>query len=188
MNNIPAIFQINPSAHFMEAGSVAFIPGWIILLITIITLALLFPKLFSVTQKLASETRIFNPHLLAFILGSLMPVFDDLLTFIFGPPFAHHSLFHSFIGTATTYFLFRIIATREAAKYAFFGNLYHILFNFYLDYVTFFFPFSYREFGLTDIIRVSTYWLKAIHYPIILLLFVFSIVRYFRALKSETIP
>lgn len=169
----------------MESGAVAFVPGWIILLITVITLALFFPKLFSMSQK-TSPSNIFNPYLLAFIVGSLMPIFDDLLAFVFGPPFAHHSIFHSLIGPLITYLLFRLISTNQIARYALFGNLYHIMFNFYLDYVTLFFPFTYREFGLADIIGVSTYWLKVIHYPIIFLLFVFSIVRYFRTLKSRT--
>lgn len=188
MNNIPPIFQINPAAHFMEPGTVAFVPGWIILLITVITLTLLFPKLFLVNHKLSSENKIFNSYLLAFIVGSLMPVFDDLLAFIFASPFAHHSLFHSLLGVALTYFLFRVISTHPIAKYAFFGNLYHIFFNFYLDYVTFFWPFTYREFGFTEFVRVDTYWLKAVNYPIAFLLFMFSIVRYFRALKSKATP
>lgn len=161
----------------MKPGTVAFVPGWIILFITILTLATLFPSFFQSEQ--ISKQLIINPFLFAFILGSLMPAFDDLLAFLFGPPFAHHSLFHSLIGVLLTYLLFLLIGTSDIAKYALLGNLYHILFNFYLDYVTPFFPFTYREFGLTNLIRVSTYWLKVIHYPIIFILFAWAVFTFF---------
>lgn len=186
MNNIPPILQINPAAHFMEPGAVAFVPGWIILLITVITLALLFPKLFSISPQTASPSKIFNPYLLAFIVGSLMPIFDDLLAFVFGPPFAHHSIFHSLIGPLITYLLFRLISTDQIAKYALFGNLYHVVFNFYLDRVTLLFPFTYQEWGLTDLTAISTYWLKVINYPIIFLLFAWAIIRFFLNFKHTS--
>lgn len=171
--NNPPFFVMNAKAHRMAPGAVSFIPGWIMLFITILILALFFPSLFPYSQ--ISQSQLINAYFLAFIIGSLMPAFDDLFAFLFGPPFAHHSLFHSFFGSILTYFFFLILGGSEIAKYALFGNLYHIFFNFYLDYVTLFFPLTYREFGLTDIIKVSTYWIKAIHYPLILLLFVIAV-------------
>lgn len=160
---------MHPKAHYMKPGAVAFIPGWVILFITILTGAILFPSLFPN-----------NTILFIFIIGSLLPVFDDLLAFIFGPPFAHHSLFHSFPGVILTYFFFFLTGGGEIAKYAFLGNMYHIFFNFYLDVVTPFFPFSYREFGLTSITRISTYWLKVINYPIIFILFAYAVITLLR--------
>lgn len=173
----PPVFTMHPKAHYMKPGAVAFIPGWIILFITILTFAVLFPSLF----KNGSTNSIYpiNGFLFAFIIGSLLPVFDDLFAFLFGPPFAHHSLFHSFFGSAITYAIFFFLGGSEIAKYVFLGNLYHIFFNFYFDVVTPFFPLSYREFGLTSIIRVSTYWLKVINYPIIFILFFMSIIIFF---------
>ena len=176
--NTPPIITIHPKAHYMEPGTVAFIPGWIILFITILTMAVLFPSLFPNTTQ--SNTILINPLLFAFIIGSLMPTFDDLLAFLFGPPFAHHSLFHSFLGSTITYIAFLIMGGSENARYVFMGNLYHIFFNFYLDIVTPFFPFSYREFGLTSLIKVSTYWLKVIHYPIIFILFAWAVFIFFK--------
>lgn len=172
----PPFFVMNAKAHRMAPGAVSFIPGWIMLFITILTLALFFPSLFPPQM---SQSQLINTYLLVFIIGSLMPAFDDLFAFLFGPPFAHHSLFHSLFGSTLTYFFFLILGGSEIAKYAVFGNLYHIFFNFYLDYVTLFFPLTYREFGLTDIVKVSTYWIKASHYPIILLLFAIAIFTFF---------
>lgn len=170
---MPSIFVMHPKAHRMAPGTVAFIPGWVILFITILILAVLFPSLFP--QPITVQSKLINIYLFAFIIGSLMPTFDDLFAFLFGPPFAHHSLFHSFFGSILTFIIFFIFSDPEVAKYAFFGNIYHIFFNFYLDYVTPFFPFTYREFGLTDIIKISTYWIKVVNYPIILLLFAFAV-------------
>ena len=92
--NAPPIFIMNPKAYYMKPGAVASIPGWIILFITILTIAILFPSLF-----LSNQTNLqypINTFLFAFLIGSLLPTFDDLFAFLFGPPFAHHSLFHSF--------------------------------------------------------------------------------------------
>lgn len=184
MNEYGTFFIMNPSSHFMQPGSVAFIPAWIILLMATFTIAMLFPKLFDKSNP--DKKEILNPFLIAFVVGTLMPVFDDLLAFTFGPPFAHHSLFHSFLGPLITYVLFRIIGNQTIAKYAVAGNLLHIFFNFYLDYVTLFFPFTYQEFGLTDLIKISTAWLKIISYPIILILFSFSVVKFFYRYKNLT--
>ena len=173
----PPIFTMNQTAHYMKPGAVAFIPGWIILFITILTIAILFPTLFPNTPNSSYPI---SPLLFAFLIGSLLPAFDDLLAFLFGRPFAHHSLFHSFVGSVITYVSFLVLSGGEVAKYALFGNLYHIFFNFYLDVVTPFFPFTYREFGLTDITKVSTYWLKVIHYPLIFILFAWSIIVFFK--------
>lgn len=173
--NTPPIFRMHPKAHYMKPGAVAFIPGWIILFITILTGATLFPSLF---PQDTNSSHLVNVFLFAFIIGSLIPAFDDLLAFLLGPPFAHHSLFHSFLGAALVYILFFLVNSGEIAKYVLFGNLYHIFFNFYLDVVTPFFPFSYKEFGLTSITHISTYWLKVIHYPIIFVLFSFAVVTY----------
>jgi len=178
MNNSPAIL-IHPQAHYMEPGTVAFIPGWIILFIFILGIALICPKLFGKNDQKFPIT----PPLLAFTAGSLMPAFDDLFAFVFGPPFAHHSLFHSLMGASLTYVLFLIISTKPLAKYALFGNLTHITFNFYLDFTTLFFPFTYQEQGLSNLIHINTYWLKAIHYPIILLIFLFGTLKFFRQQK-----
>jgi len=178
--NSPSFFLMNPRAHFMIPGDIGFIPPWIFLFIVILAVVLLFPKLF----RYPKDKYVISPNLLAFLIGSIMPIIDDLSTFVFGPPFAHHSLFHSFIGSIITYTIFRIISTKEIAKFAFLGNLTHIFFNFYFDYVALFFPFTYQETGLADIIRVNTYWIKAIHYPIILLLFVFAILRFFLKLRN----
>lgn len=177
IKHTPPFFVIHAKAHHMKPGAVAFIPGWIILLITILTLAILIPSLFPEPKTVQSQ--LINIYLLAFIIGSLIPAFDDILAFLFGPPFAHHSLFHSFFGSILTFFFFLILSSSEIAKYALLGNLYHIFFNFYLDYVTLFFPLTYREFGLTDIIKISTYWLKAIHCPIIFVLFAYAIFKFF---------
>jgi hypothetical protein len=177
---IPNFFTVNPEAHFMTPGSVGFIPPWVFLFITVLAFVLLFPKFFSYPK-----VKVMSPLLLAFLVGTLMPVFDDLAAFVFGPPLAHHSLFHSLLGLLVTYLLFRLIATTPIAKYAFWGNLAHILFNFYFDYLTLFFPFTYQEFGLTDILKVDTYWIKAIHYPLILLLFAYSVIRFFFKQKKR---
>src|SRR3990167_760616 len=121
--NLPALFIQNPRTHFIEPGSVNFIPAWIILLIGIITVALLFPKIFSKRDNLIS------PLLLAFILGSLMPAFDDIFTFFLGPPFAHHSIFHSITtGPIITFIIFARISGLKIAKYAVLGNLSHTFF------------------------------------------------------------
>lgn len=177
MNTPPPFFLMNPQAHFMPPGAVAFIPGWIWLFIIILTLAMLFPKLF-IPNKVAQKT-IVNPYLLSFIIGSLMPIGDDLLAFLLGPPLAHHSLFHSLSGSLVTLVIFKIISTSQIAKYAFYGNLFHIFFNYYFDFVTLLFPFTYQEFGLTDIVKIHTYWIKTISYPAILLLFGLAILKFF---------
>lgn len=180
---LPEFFIMNPHAHFMAPGSVGFIPPWIFMFITIFTFVSYFPRFF----RDRKDDPIISPYLLAFFIGSLMPIFDDLSAFIFGPPYAHHSVFHSLFGSLLTYVLFRIISTPDIAKYAFFGNLTHTFFNFYFDYVTLFFPFTYREFGLTDILRIDTFWIKAIHYPIILILFFFSMLRFFHRLRIHKV-
>lgn len=168
-------FSMSPTAHHMKPGAVAFIPGWILLFITILTLAILYPGVFETTNP----SQVISSLLLAFILGSLMPAFDDLFAFCFGPPFAHHSLFHSFLGIMVTFLIFYIFAGSNIAIYAALGNSYHIFFNFFLDYTTLFFPLTYREFGLTDIIRLSTYQIKVVFYPLILLLFAYAVLSAF---------
>lgn len=182
MQNLPSFLLPNPEAHFMDPGTIAFIPGWIILLITIFTFAILYPGLF---KRVKHKNSLINPFFFAFIIGSLMPVFDDLLTFIFGPPFAHHSVFHSLLGAALTYGIFLTISTKQIAKYALLGNLFHTFFNFYFDRVALFFPLAYQEFGLSDIVNINTYWIKAVHYPVIFVLFAWSVVKFFRAQKTE---
>jgi hypothetical protein len=107
-----------------------------------------------------------------------MPAFDDIFAFLFGPPFAHHSLFHSLFGPLITFVIFLAISDSSLAKFALYGNITHIIFNYSLDYVTLFFPINYSEYGLTDIIGINTYWIKAIAYPIILVLFAFSVLTY----------
>lgn len=163
--------MINPKAHYMKPGAVAFIPGWILLFITILTWAIFFPGFFSNSHLDKPYIQIISPLLLSFLIGSLMPAFDDLFAYLFGPPFAHHSLFHSFFGSLITFLFFYLISTPDIAMYAFLGNLYHICFNAILDYVTLFFPLSYREFGLTDLVGFSTYQIKILFYPLILILF-----------------
>lgn len=173
----PPIFTMHSRAHYMKPGAVAFIPGWIILFITILEVAILFPSFFP-----GGSVNLYpiNSFLFAFIIGSLLPSFDDLFAFVFGPPFAHHSLFHSLPGAVLTYIFFFLLAGSEVAGYAFFGNLYHIFFNFYLDVVTLFFPFTHREFGLTNLTGISTYWLKVINYPIIFILFAWAIITFYK--------
>lgn len=161
--------------HIMLAGSIAFIPGWILLFITILSLAMLSPNLFQGGDIHKPFQQVISPLLLVFMIGSLMPAFDDLFAFVFGPPFAHHSLFHSFLGCFITFGFFFLTSGAEIAKFALFGNLYHIAFNFILDYVTIFFPLTYREFGLTDLIGKTTYQIKIILYPVILIIFGFAI-------------
>lgn len=168
------LFKMNSEAHYMKPGAVAFIPGWVLLFITILTLTILKPDIFFISVQ-SSHQQIISPFLLAFILGSLMPAFDDLFTYIFGRPFAHHSLFHSFFGLVITYLVFYIVSNPTVAIYAIFGNIYHIFFNFLLDYTTLFFPLTYREFGLTDIIKLSTYQIKVVFYPLILVLFAYAV-------------
>lgn len=186
MNNTTALFFMNNSAHFMQPGSVAFVPPWIIFEIAVITIALLFPKLFKDnTTKPFRIASVISAPLVAFITGSLVPILDDFFAFLFGPPFAHHSLFHSLMGIIITYMLFRLISKQEYAIFAVLGNLFHIFFNFYFDYLTLFFPFTYREFGLTDIIGINTYLIKITHYPIIFILFAFAILKFFR-LRNKT--
>ena len=173
---MPTIFVQNPQTHFIQPGSINFIPAWILLLITIFTISFWFPK------KFYKKNSLISPLLLAFILGSLMPAFDDLLTYLFGPPFAHHSLFHSLVtGPALTFVLFLLISKkRTVAKYAVLGNLSHSLFNFYFDSVALLFPLTYQEWGLTDLIRIQSYWIKATHYPFLLTLFSLGIIKFFR--------
>ncbi len=173
------LFVKKKEDHIMLAGSVAFIPGWIMLFIVILTIVMLFPNLFPSTNNQA-----ISPALLAFIIGSLIPAFDDLLAFVFGKLFAHHSIFHSFTGVLIIYVFSLILSTPEIAKYFLLGGLFHLFFNYYLDYTTLFFPFTYREYGLTDLTKISTYGLKVIHYPIIILLFCFAIFKYFFILKT----
>jgi len=185
MNSTGPLLFMNSTAHFMQPGSVAFIPAWIILEITAITIVILFPQFFKgkLTKNTFSNQVVSTPFI-AFIIGSLMPIFDDLFAFLFGPPFAHHSLFHSFFGVMITYILFRIISNSTYAKHAVLGNLLHIFFNFYFDYLTLFFPLTYQEFGLTDIIKVNTYFIKAVNYPIIFILFAFAILKFFHQQKN----
>lgn len=180
MNDTIPPFLINPKTRFVEPGTVAFIPGWIMLFITILSFALLFPGFFKDKKTKGSPI---SPTFLAFIVGSLMPAFDDLFAFVFGPPFAHHSLFHSLAGAGLIYLIFRVISTKNLAKYAFWGNTTHIVFNFYLDFTTLLFPLTYQEFGLSGLTGISTYWLKAIHYPLILFFFIYSVVKYFWSQK-----
>ena len=167
---------MDPKSHFMEPGAVAFVPGWVILFIIILSMGAVFPGLFVSNNNLGSN--VINPAFFAFIVGSLMPVFDDLLAYIFGKPFAHHSLFHSFLGPIITYVFFLVLSPNYAS-YAFMGNLSHSFFNFYLDRVAFFFPFSYKEHGLSDLVGVGTRALKAIHYPLIFLFFAYSLLKFF---------
>lgn len=177
----PPTFLMNPKSYFSTPGTVSFIPGWIWLLIVIFTIGLLLPRIFFPKRRdIRISNNLINPYFLAFIIGSMMPAFDDLLAYVFGPPYAHHSLFHSIFGSLVTLLIFRIFSTPKVAAYAFFGNLTHTIFNFYLDTVTPFFPFTYQEWGLTHVIKVNTYWIKAIHYPLILMLFVFSIIKFYR--------
>lgn len=171
-------FFMNPSAHMMKPGTVAFIPGWIILQMIIITIAVWFPNIFQGNLYQG----VISVYFLAFIIGSLIPVFDDILAFIFGPPFAHHSLFHSLFGSLLIYSVTRLFIGEQLVLYISTGQIVHIIFNYYLDYVTLFFPISYQEWGLTDITRISTYWLKAIHYPLILVCFLLSILKVFNLL------
>lgn len=177
------LFTLNPNSHYMQPGAVAFIPGWIILFLTIIILLLAFPQVFKTKKDYPKQ--IISPLLLAFIIGSLMPIIDDLSAFIFGPPFAHHSFFHSIFGLIITYSLFRFLSTTEIAKYSFLGNLYHLFFNYYLDRTTLFFPFTYNEYGLTDLIGVSTYNLKAINYPLIFIALIIFLIKYLIAQKKK---
>ncbi|EKD90385.1 MAG: hypothetical protein ACD_31C00005G0011 [uncultured bacterium] len=178
--NIPYFF-INPQSHFMAPGAVAFIPGWIWLEMIIFIIVVFKPNIFKYNSK---SNQIISPYLFVFIIGSLMPAFDDILAFLFGPPFAHHSLFHSILGSLLTFLFFRTFSNKKIALFALAGNLLHTLFNFYLDYVSLFFPLTYQEFGLTDILKISTYWLKVINYPIILILFIYSIFKYLLTLKK----
>lgn len=174
-----ANFLMSKSSHFMKPGAVAFIPGWVILFIIILSVGMLWPNIFDSSEN--QNTLLINRVFLAFIIGALMPVFDDLLAFMLGKPFAHHSLFHSLIGSAITYFIF-ILLSPEVALFALYGNLSHTFFNFYLDRVAFFFPLSYREYGLADILKTSTYMMKVIHYPIIFLLFGLAVFKFFLGL------
>lgn len=174
---------MSPEANFIQPGSVDFVPAWIIMIITIIELSLIFPKIFIHNRD--TKLKIISPLLLFFFFGSLMPIFDDLLTFIFGPPFAHHSVFHSMTGALLTFAIFRVISTNRLALYAFYGNFFHIFFNFYFDAVTLFFPLTYQQYGLTDLVALSTYWIKAIHYPIIFLGFLYLMVKFSIQLRSE---
>lgn len=173
MNNIPSFLIKNPSAHFMEAGAIGFVPAWIILLTTILTFAMLKPKFFR------------HHTFFAFVIGSLMPVLDDLFAFVFGPPFAHHSVFHSLFGPVISFLLFLLISNKRVAKFAFLGNLYHIIFNLYFDRATPLFPFTYQEFGLTDALGINTYWIKAAHYPIIFILFACAVIKFFTKYKNK---
>lgn len=173
----------NPGAHFIEPGSVDFVPAWIIMIITILEAAIIFPKFF--TEDRESKLKVISPFLLFFFFGSLMPIFDDILAFLFGPPFAHHSVFHSLFGTGLTFITFSLLTTKRLALFALFGNLYHVFFNFYFDYVTLFFPLTYGQYGLTDITGLDTYWIKAITYPVIFLVFLFLIVKVSRQMSKE---
>lgn len=176
--SIPNFFVKNSQSYFIEPGSINFIPAWIMLLIAVLAIALAFPA------KFAKKGRPIDPFLLAFISGSLMPAFDDLLTFVFGPPFAHHSLFHSVLtGPLITYLLFYFLGKKKIATYAVIGNLTHTFFNFSLDTVALFFPVTYEEWGLTNIIFVNTYWIKAFVYPFLLTAFSVAILRYFKTQK-----
>lgn len=174
---------MNPDAHFIQPGAVDFVPAWIIMIITVFELAIIFPKFF--TYQKESKLKIISPLLLFFFFGSLMPIFDDILAFLFGPPFAHHSVFHSFLGSILTFISFRLLSTDKFALYAFYGNLFHIFFNFFFDAVTLFFPLTYRQYGLTDLIMLSTYWIKAISYPIIFSVFVYLMLKLSIQMKKE---
>ena len=174
---------MSADAHFMQPGSVDFVPAWIIMIITILELAIIFPRFFTYSKD--SKLKIISPLLLSFFFGSLMPIFDDILVFLFGPPFAHHSIFHSISGSILTFTIFRLLSTKEIALFALYGNLFHIFFNFYFDTVTLFFPLTYRQFGFTDLVKLSTYWIKAINYPIIFSVFLFLLVKFSIQMKKE---
>lgn len=171
----PPFFIRHPESHYMKAGAIAFVPGWIVLFMITLTLSIFAPSLFPGSDF--DNSYPIRTTLFFFIIGSLMPAFDDLFAFVFGPPFAHHSLFHSFLGAAITYIIFFLIGESVVANYAVLGNLFHIFFNFYLDYVTIFFPVTYKEFGLTDFVKITTYGLKVIHYPIIFLVFTLAVLK-----------
>ena len=177
---MPTFFLQNSEAHFMTPGSIQFIPAWILLLITIITFVLLKPNYFDNNNY---KSKLINPLFLAFIIGSLIPVFDDFFAFVLGPPFAHHSFFHSILGPPIILLLTSIIFNKVFAKYIALGHFAHILFNFYFDRITLFFPLTYREIGIGDVLGVSTYWIKIIHYPIILLLFFYSTIKFLKKYK-----
>lgn len=183
MDNSQNIPFMNSNAHFMQPGAVDFVPAWIIMIITILELAILFPKFFDYSKE--SKFKIISPFLLFFLFGSLMPIFDDILAFLFGPPFAHHSIFHSLFGATLTFIIFRLLSTSRIALYAFYGNLFHIFFNFYFDGVTLFFPLTYYQYGLTDLIKLSTYWIKATHYPIIFTTYLYLIIKSLSVMKKE---
>lgn len=174
---------MNVGSHFIQPGAVDFVPAWIIMIIMIFELAILFPKFFSTAKD--NQFKTISPLLLFFFFGSLMPIFDDMLAFIFGPPFAHHSVFHSLFGLILTFIIFRLLSTKKFAFYAFYGNLFHIFFNFYFDSVTLFFPLTYYQYGFTDFVGLSTYWIKAIHYPFIFVVYLFLIVKLSTQLKKE---
>lgn len=184
MGNSQNIPFMNPAASFIQPGSVDFVPAWIIMIIVITELVIIFPKFFTYSKQ--SKLKIISPLLLFFFFGSLMPIFDDILAFLFGPPFAHHSVFHSLFGSILTFTIFRLLSTNKIALYAFYGNLFHILFNFYFDTVTLFFPLTYQQYGFTDLIKLSTYWIKAITYPVIFSVFLFLIVKSSIQTKKES--
>lgn len=176
MGNSQNIPFMNPASNFITPGSVDFVPAWIIMIITILELAIIFPKYFTYSKQ--SKLKIISPYLLFFFFGSLMPIFDDIFSFVFGPPFAHHSIFHSLLGSILTFTIFRLLSTKNIALFALYGNLYHIFFNFYFDSVTLFFPLTYQQYGFTDLIGLRTYWIKAINYPIIFSVFLFLLVKF----------
>ena len=174
MNNLPSIFIANPKSHFITPGAIDFVPAWVILYIAIFTYTLFNSKKFTLST------------FLAFSIGAVLPAIDDLLAFVIGPPFTHHSLFHSIIlGPTVTYLFFKIISNHKHAKMAFLGDLTHIFFNFYFDSLALLFPLTYQEFGLSDLAYLNTYWIKATHYPVIFLLFFISIVKYFHQFKNK---
>lgn len=95
-----------------------------------------------------------NPYALIMIVGVSAPILDDVLAFIVGPPFSHHSFFHSLFGPLAMYLCFFFLLNKDFARYAAMGNAIHVIFNF-VDSTSLFFPFVFRGIGLSTILGLG---------------------------------
>lgn len=145
------------------AGMTGYISATVWLLFVALSLILFWRKRW--------DGKIIDVKFLLFILGSTVPLLDDLLAFYPGAPFSHHSLFHSLLGVVLVFILVQFIFRIPNTKYLIFGHSTHIFFNFIIDYVSLFYPFTVNEFSFSQLLPLSSAEVKIFLYPTIILLF-----------------
>jgi len=115
-----------------------------------------------------------NPFMLALLLGTGLPILDDVLS-VFSKRFDHHSLFHSFFGAALAYAFFHVVFSPNVAYFVLAGQLIHMGYNFLTFDASLFFPLTKRNYGIYSLFGISRVRIKMVVIPLALLFFFFSV-------------